>query len=125
VFLQKHQLFLLNLTLRSDLIPATPGIGISESGLVTFLERSWYNYLLGKQSIIFILSASSLVVQRTKQRILGNGWAKNLYQESSNFIPIPELKKNITRLFFTTEGILASSCSSSSSSFQVHFGFYH
>ena len=48
VFLQKHQLFLLNLTLRSDLIPATPGIGISESGLVTFLERSWYNYLLGK-----------------------------------------------------------------------------
>ena len=99
--------------------------------------REWFGYLpweilvqlLTRKVKHYFHSFSKLTCrtkdQAVKQRILGNGWAKNLYQESSNFIPIPELKKNITRLFFTTEGILASSCSSSSSFFQVHFGFYH
>ena len=66
VFLQKHQLFLLNLTLRSDLIPATPGIGISESGLVTFLERSWVQLLTRKVKHYF--HSFSKLTCRTKDQ---------------------------------------------------------
>lgn len=91
VFLQKHKLFLLNLTLRSDLmIPATPGILFQS---VVWLPSGTFVELLTRKVKDFSLFQEALIVQRIKQRILEKGWAKIFTKKVVTLLLFSALKK--------------------------------